>query len=94
VWSTNGIVDSVLPVGKRPYVGGLFTDIGPFTGGGAAIGRASGLPVARLAVVDGEHNGQTLSGEVLAAVSDHHGGYYLGACSARLATSPAGTWRI
>lgn len=37
-----------------------------------------GLPVARLPVVDGEHNGQTLSGEVLAAVSDHHGGYYLG----------------
>src|SRR5450755_310998 len=53
-------------------------DIGPHTGGGAAVGRKTGLPVARLPVVDGEHDGETENGEVLVAVSDHHGGYYVG----------------
>jgi hypothetical protein len=77
-WGTDGIVDAVLPVGTVLYVGGLFSDIGPYTGGGAAVGRRTGLPVARLPVVDGEHNGETENGEVLATVSDHHGGYYIG----------------
>ena len=73
-WGTDGIVDAVLLVGKAIYVGGLFSDIGPYTGGGAAVDRRTGLPVARLPVVDGEHNGETENGEVLATVSDHHGG--------------------
>ena len=67
VWSTNGIVDSVLPVGKRVYVGGLFTDIGPYTGGGATIDRRTGLPITRRPVVGGQRDGAELKGEVLAA---------------------------
>jgi hypothetical protein len=87
-WGTNGIVDAVLPAGKLVYVGGLFTQIGPFSGGGAQIGRASGTLVARLPVLDGEHDGATLTGEVLAAVSDHHGGYYIGGLFSRIGSAP------
>ncbi len=69
MWSTDGMVTSVLPVGKLLYVGGRFTHVGPYTGGGVPVGRASGLPVARFPKVDGS---------VYAAVPDGHGGYYVG----------------
>ncbi|MGZ4323176.1 MAG: outer membrane protein assembly factor BamB family protein [Solirubrobacteraceae bacterium] len=77
-WGTNGIVDAVLPMGKLTYVGGLFTEIGPFTGGGASIDRTTGRPVGRLPVVGPVHEGLTLNGDVQAAVPDRHGGYYIG----------------
>jgi len=55
------------------YVGGWFTQIGPLTGGGVAVSRTSGSPTGPLALLNGHYNG-----EVFAAVSDRHGGYYVG----------------
>ena len=63
------MVTSVLPVGRLVYVGGRFTSIGPYTGSGVPLGLTSGSPVARFPEVDGE---------VETAVSDGHGGYYVG----------------
>lgn len=69
MWDTNGMVNAVLPVGDRIYVGGRFTLIGPHTGGGAPVSRATGLPVAHF---------PALNGSVYAAASDGRGGYYVG----------------
>ena len=69
VWISDGPVSSVLQAGELVYVGGLFTSIGPYTGSGAPIGLTSGSPVARFPEVDGS---------VETAVSDGHGGFYVG----------------
>ena len=57
------------------------------------FGRRTGLPVSRLPVVAGEHNGETENGEVLATVSDHHGGYYIGGAFSMTGALPAAIWR-
>ena len=51
------------------YVGGSFSDVGPSTGGFAAIDAATGTP--RLV-------GAHVDGEVFAAVPDGKGGFFLG----------------
>ena len=68
-WLTDGPVLAVLPVGDRVYIGGSFTYVGPLTGSGAPLSRATGLPLAGFAMV-GE--------SVEAAVPDGSGGYYIG----------------
>jgi hypothetical protein len=45
--------------------------------------------LAEAAQATDKHDGEELNGEVLAAVSDRHGGYYVGGCSAGSAASPA-----
>src|ERR1039458_10779060 len=42
VWITDGMVNSVLPAGKLLYVGGRFTSIGPYTGGGVPVSLTGG----------------------------------------------------
>ena len=49
--------------------------------------------MSRLPVVAGEHNGETENGEVLATVSDHHGGYYIGGAFSMTGALPAAIWR-
>ena len=68
-WETDGVVASLLVLGDRVYVGGHFRYVGPYTGSGAPLDRASGAVGVRLA---------TVNGTVRTAASDGSGGYYVG----------------
>ncbi|HEY6886971.1 MAG TPA: hypothetical protein VI300_04300, partial [Solirubrobacter sp.] len=67
VWTTDGPVRSIATVGETTYLGGVFNYIGPPTGAAAkldAAGQATPLGPVR--------------GYIRAAISDGHGGVYLG----------------
>lgn len=68
-WVTDGAVRAVVPIGGRVYIAGRFTYVGPLTGSGAPLSRATGLPLSGFAGVDDE---------VDTAVADGAGGYYIG----------------
>ena len=68
-WETDGVVESVLLAGDRVCIGGHFGYVGPYTGSGARLNRATGLPVRRMA---------KLNGTVRIVVSYGAGGYYVG----------------
>jgi hypothetical protein len=67
-WQTNGPVYSVVPVGRRVYIGGDFTYVGLDTGPGAPVRRSDGVPLAGVGRV---------KGGVEVAVPDGMGGYYV-----------------
>lgn len=58
------------PAGDLLYIGGAFARVGPATGQGVPIDRATALPLAPLPAVAG--------GPVLAVIPDGAGGWYLG----------------
>ena len=58
LWSTNGLVNSVVRSGDKIYVGGAFSQVGPSTGGGALI--EAGLYFLRLS-----QSGQVLNARVV-----------------------------
>ncbi|MCX7046272.1 MAG: hypothetical protein NTX50_12395, partial [Candidatus Sumerlaeota bacterium] len=68
-WVTNGDVYAIVPVGGLTYIGGDFTYVGPYSGGGVPIDVITADPVAAFPKVNGS---------VYACVSDGAGGWYIG----------------
>jgi len=75
-WVTNGTVHAIVATTDTVYLGGEFTYVGPITGNGVPIDRASGQPVATFPQV--QVNGEVLIGNVQSSVSDGAGGWYIG----------------
>lgn len=71
LWSVNpwGSISAVARAGDRLYVGGYFFSVGPATGGGVPVDLATGQPVGPY---------PKIAGVVNAAISDGHGGWYVG----------------
>lgn len=65
----NGVVEDVVRVGDRIYLGGSFSHVGLPLGGGASLDASSGSPDASWPSVNGSVN---------AAASDGQGGFYIG----------------
>lgn len=68
LWVANGAVHAMTLVGSTLYVGGAFTQIGPATGGAAAIDPVTGSTTSFPKV----------AGTVYAILSDGAGGWFLG----------------
>ena len=68
-WVTDNSVFAVASVGPVTYIGGNFTKVGPFTGGGVPLDATSGLPATSFPAV---------IGEVGAVAPDGSGGWYIG----------------
>ncbi len=70
-WVTNGTVHTIAPAGDRVYIGGNFSQVGPYTGSGVPINSSTG------AVEPGYHK---IDRTVNAVCSDGGGGWFVG-CS-------------
>ena len=68
-WVTNGQVYAIAPAGDKVYIGGEFTQIGPYTGGGVPINSSTGAPVAAF---------PKINGTVYATCTDGNGGWFVG----------------
>lgn len=68
-WVTNGFVDAIVKAGNTIYIGGSFTRVGPYTGGGVPIGISSGSALGKFPKINGTVN---------AACSDSKGGWFVG----------------
>ena len=68
-WVTDGQVATIVPSGNIIYIGGCFSFVGPSTGHGVPLSRATGNPVPLYPKVDGNVN---------AVASDGSGGWYIG----------------
>jgi len=69
LWGTSGNVSAVVRSGSTLYVAGALGEVGPSTGGGVPLSRASGLPVSGFPRV---------TGYVSAVVPDGTGGWFVG----------------
>lgn len=69
LWVTNGEVRTMVRGGSTIYVGGSFTQVGPYTGSGVLLNTTSGQRVTPWPAVNGP---------VYAAASDGAGGWYIG----------------
>ncbi|MEQ1831560.1 MAG: hypothetical protein ABL977_00790, partial [Candidatus Eisenbacteria bacterium] len=69
LWGANGPVRSIARSGQTLYLAGDFSTVGPSTGGGVSIDRASAALDARFPQV---------TGRVTAAVPDGRGGWFIG----------------
>ena len=67
-WITNGTVNAIVAAGDKVYIGGSFTQVGPYTGDGVPI-DASGAAVAVFPKIKGTVN---------AVCSDGKGGWFVG----------------
>jgi len=80
LWTTNGDIRTIVPSddGNTIYIGGDFTRVGPYTGGGASLNATTG-----------EINtpNPTVNGYVLSVISDGAGGWYLGGYFTQIGTS-------
>lgn len=79
LWITNGTVNKTLKVGSTLYVGGSFTHVGPCTGSGVPVSRATGMPAAHFPRIDGR---------VFEAISDGAGGWFIGGDFTQVGVSP------
>jgi trimeric autotransporter adhesin len=68
-WATNGAVYTIVPVGDKIYIGGDFTQVGPYTGGGVPLNSSTGLPTAAFPKINGTVN---------AVCTDGNGGWFVG----------------
>ena len=68
-WVTNGYVDAIVPAGDKVYIGGDFTQVGPYTGFGVPINSSTGAPLAAF---------PKINGPVYAACADSNGGWFVG----------------
>ena len=68
-WITNGPVRAIVTTPETTYIGGDFTHVGPFTGGGVPIDASTGAAVATYPKVNGT---------VIACIPDGSGGWYIG----------------
>ena len=69
LWVTNGPVYATALSGKTLYIGGAFTYVGPYTGGGVPTDATDGLPIPGFPKVQGS---------VRAIAADGSGGWYIG----------------
>src|SRR5436190_2377007 len=67
-WVTNGLVYSIATTASTVYLGGSFSYVGPYTGGGVLLDSTSGALQTFPAV----------NGNVYAVLSDGFGGWYIG----------------
>ena len=68
-WITNGPVLTILPSGNKVYIGGVFSNVGPYTGGGAPINSSTGLAAPKF---------PKIKGDVYAVCTDGNGGWFFG----------------
>ena len=68
-WVTNGPVNAIVPAGDKVYIGGIFTYVGPYTGGGIPIDTSTGAPVTSFPKINGTVN---------AVCTDGNGGWFVG----------------
>src|SRR5262245_7453272 len=68
-WTTDGSVRAIVPSGNTVYVGGVFSRVGPATGGGVPLDVETGSPVAGFPKV---------AGNVSVIVPDGSGGWFIG----------------
>jgi trimeric autotransporter adhesin len=68
-WVTNGPVYAIAPAGDKVYIGGSFTQVGPYTGGGVPINNLTGAPAAAFPKINGSVN---------ASCADENGGWFVG----------------
>ncbi|HPI40435.1 MAG TPA: fibronectin type III domain-containing protein [Pseudobdellovibrionaceae bacterium] len=71
LWTTNGTVLSILRSGDNIYLGGNFTQVGPWSGGFAPVDTTTG------AVSWGSQKAR-VAGSVFISISDGAGGHYIG----------------
>ena len=69
MWVTNGPVYAIAPAGNKVYIGGQFTQVGPYTGGGVPINSSTGTPVPVFPKINGTVN---------AVCADGNGGWIVG----------------
>ncbi len=69
LWVTNGEVRAMARDGSTLYIGGNFTQVGPYTGSGVLLNTTSGQRLTPWPAVNGT---------VYAAASDGAGGWYIG----------------
>ena len=69
LWITDGWVNSVITNGNTIYIGGIFSQMGPATGGFVAIDTSKGIYDPQFPKV---------AGDIYAVVSDGAGGWYIG----------------
>ncbi len=67
---TNGGVSAMVTDGTTTYIGGTFSQVGPFVGCGVPIDETSGYPLAAYPKV--------VNGQINAVVPDGSGGWYIG----------------
>ena len=68
-WVTNGPVYAIAPAGDKVYIGGDFTQVGPYTGSGVPINSLTGAPVPVFPKINGRVN---------AVCDDGKGGWFVG----------------
>jgi len=69
LWGVNGTVRGITRIGDTLYIDGVFTTVGPNTGGGVPVDRLSGAPRSPYGRV---------AGRVAAVISDGAGGWFIG----------------
>jgi hypothetical protein len=68
-WVTNGPVNAIVNAGNTVYIGGQFTQVGPYTGCVESIDSSTGIPVSTF---------PKIVGEVFAVCADGSGGWFVG----------------
>ncbi|HUI92782.1 MAG TPA: hypothetical protein VLX68_11095 [Chitinivibrionales bacterium] len=68
-WVTNGPVYAIAPAGDKVYIGGGFSWVGPYTGGGVPIDSSTGALMPSF---------PKINGTVFAVCPDGNGGWFVG----------------
>ena len=68
-WITNGPVYAIVPSGDKVYIGGKFTQVGPYTGGGVPIDSSTGAAVSVF---------PKINGGIFIVCADGNGGWFVG----------------
>ncbi|MCS7184225.1 MAG: hypothetical protein NZ866_02690 [Patescibacteria group bacterium] len=85
MWVTNGSVNAIVEdkANKRVYIGGYFTQVGPYTGGGLRLNATNGNMLEPLNNIKNFR----VNGYVYTAVRNNSGGFYIGGLFNRIGTT-------